>query len=415
MKRLLTMILCAYLCCTVAGCSYAKLEEQEQNKEELKEAAKELGDDIKSGMIQLDGKTYTFPMDISVFLDNGWEISNSYKNKDDYIVKPGEGVREFEIFNEKDEYMRVSVVNYTEEDKKIEECMVYSLYVQASNVDVLLPCGINKSSKPADVEEAYGEADFREEEQEAVRYQYEFVAQEKYKCMVEVNVIDNDYTIEPFEHVEYHLLDVATESGKFLGEETEGMSDNETFQAYVDSEMKACYHGEFDDYVRYLDAEETEAKEIYESYAEYYADEILYYIGINSESLDKETKKQYVAFAKKVLKKTKWEFDAVTVSSTGSGLIKMDVYPTNLFEVIEEPVGEVLMDFQEENANINSLSDKEYAAMEAKLAKKVLNVMKENLDKVKTKEAEWLALNISDYSLSEENWEDIDNKIMDLK
>ena len=39
-------------------------------------------------MIQLDGKTYTFPMDISVFLDNGWEISNSYKNKDDYIVKP---------------------------------------------------------------------------------------------------------------------------------------------------------------------------------------------------------------------------------------------------------------------------------------------------------------------------------------
>ena len=91
MKRLLTMILCAYLCCIAAGCSYAKLEEQEQNKEELKEAAKELGDDIKSGMIQLDGKTYTFPMDISVFLDNGWEISNSYKNKDDYIVKPGEG------------------------------------------------------------------------------------------------------------------------------------------------------------------------------------------------------------------------------------------------------------------------------------------------------------------------------------
>ena len=122
-----------------------------------------------------------------------------------------------------------------------------------------------------------------------------------------------------------------------------------------------------------------------------------------------------VSDLEKVLKKTKWEFDAVTVSSTGSGLIKMDVYPTNLFEVIEEPVGEVLMDFQEENANINSLSDKEYAAMEAKLAKKVLNVMKENLDKVKTKEAEWLALNISDYSLSEENWEDIDNKIMDLK
>ena len=203
MKKKLLLVLCLVLSMMIVGCK--DKESKEETKKKISESAEKIGKEITCGQFVFDGVVYKFPMDLKDWLDNGWHISNSYENKDEFTLEPGATSNEFELFNEDEDYVRVSVMNTKDENAKIEDCMVYSLYMSTSEGDIVLPGGINKSSKPDDVIEAYGEPVSRGDEKGLLEATYYYEDEDAWKCYVELDVVDNNFTIDPISSVIYSI------------------------------------------------------------------------------------------------------------------------------------------------------------------------------------------------------------------
>ena len=73
--------------------------------------------------------------------------TRKYENKDDFLLKPGSVSTEFELFNEKDESVKITISNDSKKAAKIEDCSVYYLRVKTADVHTVLPGGFNESTE----------------------------------------------------------------------------------------------------------------------------------------------------------------------------------------------------------------------------------------------------------------------------
>lgn len=106
----------------------------------------ELGSDLKSGNIEVEGDLYTLPCPVSAFLDNGW----TFKSKPDAV---GSGNRESVSLKRGDKDITVSVKNYASYQTIPENCAVMDVTVWNSDkISVRLPNGITIGSNKADIE-----------------------------------------------------------------------------------------------------------------------------------------------------------------------------------------------------------------------------------------------------------------------
>lgn len=414
MKKILVLAMCGMLCFASTGCTVENKDDKEGAR--VQELASDISTDIKSGEFLLKGVKYSFPMELKELLDNGWHVSNSYANKDEFLLEPNYTSNNFELFDEDENYIRVSVVNLSDKEAEIEECMVEYLYMSTTEADLVLPSGVYKHCKPAEIEAVYGESDNKEAKNGEVEYNFTYSVDDQYKCNINMNVVDNDYTIDPLVSIEYSVVDIGN-NGVFYSEYSEGKDANETFTTYADNIFKAGYYGEYTEYVKSGAATEEEAKELYENMADYYADALLYYIGVDDESVDENTKAQYKDFAKKVMAKVKWEYGDVNIVESGTGIVHLQLYPVNLFEVIEEPLTGTIQSFQEKYAgvDVNAATQEEQAAMEADLAKMALETMEGLLDQVTAEKAKEKIYTVENQVFSQEQWDEIDDILLGVK
>lgn len=414
MKKILVLAMCGMLCFASTGCTVENKDDKEAAR--VQELASDISTDIKSGEFLLKGIKYSFPMELKELLDNGWHVSNSYANKDEFLLEPNYTSNNFELFDEDENYIRVSVVNLSDKEAEIEECMVEYLYMSTTEADLVLPSGVYKHCKPAEIEAVYGESDNKEAKNGEVEYNFTYSVDDQYKCNINMNVVDNDYTIDPLVSIEYSVVDIGN-NGVFYSEYSEGKDANETFTTYADNIFKAGYYGEYTEYVKSGAATEEEAKELYENMADYYADALLYYIGVDDESVDENTKAQYKDFAKKVMAKVKWEYSDVNIVESGTGIVHLQLYPVNLFDVIEEPLTGTIQSFQEKYAgvDVNAATQEEQAAMEADLAKMALETMEGLLDQVTAEKAKEKIYTVENQVFSQEQWDEIDDILLGLK
>ena len=279
MKRVFMTILCAVLCFQMTACGL------NQKDKWIEEGAARLGEDIRSGEFVLEGEVYTFPMALSDWLDRGWHISNSYDNKDSFELEPGYESTEFELFNETGEYVRVCVINISDKKAKPEECLVSYLYISTTqDLKLVLPAGINKSSKPADIRAAYGDADIDESGNNYFEAYYNYTTKDDWACQIELNAFDNNYTIDPFSAVTFQI-NSTTEWADFY----ENASGEDGCRRYIDTSLRAGFYGDFNEYVENHFSTQEEAEALYESEVDYYASGLIYYAGINDEAVAEAT------------------------------------------------------------------------------------------------------------------------------
>jgi len=102
------------------------------NKEENYATPVELGNDLASFNIQIDGDLYRLPAPVSAFLNNGWEFE-SWLSWDD----PPEGipaVRKFRIYLVRDDLsLFVEVFNFSDKLLALERCFIVYLDVNIDN------------------------------------------------------------------------------------------------------------------------------------------------------------------------------------------------------------------------------------------------------------------------------------------
>lgn len=406
MRKILSMLLCAVLCVQLTACGGSK-----NDTRWVEEGAALLADDIRSGEFVLDGALYSFPMDLSDWLDNGWHISNSYDNKDEFELEPGTESTEFELFNENDKYVRVCVYNYSDENATIDKCMVSSLYMSLSEFNVVFPGGMYGHSKPSEVLEAYGEPDVTDDsESNLLDVYYDYTSEGGWGCQVNLHVLDNDYTVDPFTSIEYDVT-ASPEWNTFL-KNTVGADGCKLF---IDSSMRASFYGDFDDYVKYGFDTQEGAQELYDAETNYYASAVMYYAGIDETRLDETAVAAYRQLAKEVIAQTEWDITVNLNDDQITGTVDMNLYPTNFFDILFEEVQLVYNEFDNKYAGVEA-AEEQLTAMNQEYAEMVLAAVSERTGDIQQLEAVAMTYEI-DYAngiLNSDNWTEIDNILMDV-
>lgn len=412
MKRVLMMVLCAALCFQMTACG---LDVQGFQKDKwVDEGAAKLGEDIRSSQFVLEGEVYTFPMALSDWLDRGWHISNNYGNKDEFELEPGYESNEFELFNENGEYVEVCVLNISDKSAKLEECLVSYLSISTSqDLNLVLPAGINKSSKPADIRAAYGDADIDKSSNDFFEAYYTYTTEDDWICQIRLGAVDNNYTIDPLISVKFSISST-TEAAEFY----ENASGEDGCRRYIDSSLRAGFYGDFDEYVANHFSTQENAEAFYESEVNYYASCLIYYAGINEEALEEATVEEFREIAHQVLAKTKWEITDLSVAEK-YGRLNIDLYPTDFIDLIDDDLGNAISELQAKYAevDVNSLSESQLSEIDQDYAEMVLNAIRGRVEEVQVKGpvSKLYIINYSEGILSSDDWEEIDSILMDMR
>lgn len=407
MKKIFMMVLCVVLCFQMTACGMS------QKDKWIEEGAARLGEDIRSGEFVLDGEVYSFPMELSDWLDRGWHISNSYDNKDSFKLEPGYESTEFELFNESGEYVRVCVINISDKKAKPEECLVSYLYISTTqDLKLVLPAGINKSSKPADIRAAYGDADIDESGNNYFEAYYNYTTKDDWVCQIELNAFDNNYTIDPFSAVTFRI-DSTTEWADFY----ENASGEDGCRKYIDSSLRAAFYGDFNEYVENHFSTQEEAEALYESEVAYYASGLIYYAGINEEALEEATIEEFREITRQVFARTQWEITDLSVSGE-HGMLKIDLYPTDFLDLIDDDLDNAVIELQAKYAgvDVSGFSESQTAEIDQVFAEMVLNAIRGRVEEVQVKKSvsKWYIIDYSQGILSSDDWEEIDSILMDM-
>ncbi len=413
LRKMLCFVMVLVLAMGFAGCSGMDFEVDDEKF--IEESAARISEDITSGQFVIDGVIYQFPMPLSDWLDNGWHVSNSYDNTDEFRLDPYYTSTQFELFDEENkDYVQMTVYNDSDEAASIEDCIVYSLRMSTSEVDVVFPQGMTKRNNPEDILAAYGEPDAKGDSQNDLEAIYYFADDKQGQCYVELDVIDNDNTEYPLFRVYFGMVDPEEYWDAFVAQK--GVEEAAKF--YFDAAMKASFYADYEDYVSMNMDSMDGAKELYDAEVEYFADCLLYYTDITEEYITTDVRNRVIAVSKEVLSKVKWDVKSVDVSQFNMGTMTVTLYPTDFFYVIDEDLFEATDAFTMKyfDVDYDTISYEEYDALEKEYTEMMIAVLEKHAASAGTLEAveRTYNVNLNDTVLSDAAWEDVDDTIMDL-
>ncbi len=411
-KARMMLCLVMVLALSFTGCSGMNLGLDDEKF--IEEGAAKISKEITSGQFVIDGVIYQFPMPLSDWLSNGWKVSSTYDNAAEFRLDPYYISTDFELFNEEENYVRVTVYNDSAEAAPVDECMVYSLYISTTEVDVVFPQGITKRNKPAEILEAYGEPDVKGDDPSHLEATYYFADDEQGQCYVELGVHDNNYTINPFSSIRFGMVDPEEYWDALVAQK--GVEEAAKF--YFDAAMKASFYADFEDYVSMnMDSQEG-AQELYDAEIEYFAECLLYYIDLTEEYITTDVRNRVIEVSKEVLSKVKWDVKSVDVNAFKEGTMTVTLYPTDFFYLVEEDLIAASDAFAAKYAEVDyeTMTYEEYDAFEKDYTEMMVAVLEKKASSAGTLDAveKVYDVDLEDNVLSDAAWEDVDDTIMDL-
>lgn len=384
MKKLALIGLCAVLCFQMTACSGPGAAEKK------KEEAMALlsSDKLESGELVIDGVKYTFPSVLSDWTGNGWHISNRYDNADTFELEYNIESNEFELFNdEKDsEYVSVCGINLGMEPVKLDQSTVSYLDVKFSkgkdDMYVVLPGGITCDSTREDVIAAYGEPT---EEEDSYLY-YTYTNSDGIDILVGIRI--------PAENVDKVFYKMADSN---WGSVTNAAECSE----FIDLALQVSFYGDYAGYVEKKFDTEDGAKELYDMEVEYYAQGLMYYLGIDYETVSEEIADGFRDVARSVLGKVKWDAPVVDLPDGATyGSAEITMYPVDFLDII--------LDDAQAVADTGVEGD-EYA-------QGMLDAIAPKVDETSHREpiTKTYDIDLDDGVISADDWNEIDDVLMDL-
>lgn len=170
---------------------------------------------------------------------------------------------------------------------------------------------------------------------------------------------------------------------------------------FINDALKASFYGEFDTYVENKFDTQEGAQELYDSEVDYYAQNLMYFLDIDSETVDEGILTGFYDVSKAVLAKFKWD-DPVVDLSDGAlwGSFEITMYPTDFVDVIIEDVQAVAE---------SGLDGDEYAQA-------MLDAIRPKVDEISYREPITKSYDIDteDGIISQDTWDEIDDILMDF-
>lgn len=416
-KGLIIGIIIYFVIMIVAGVIFffVNRNKEEKNEEWIAESAEKIDKEITSGQFVLNDVVYTFPMDLQYWLDNGWHISKSYDNVDEFELEPGASCTEFELWNDDEQYVKVTVKNTSSKNAKVQDCMVNYLYMSLTEVDAIFPSGMSKRNKPADIFEAYGEPTTKEDSNGYIEAVYSFSSEDDWNCLVELDVVDNNYTIDPFSSVKYSIIQFDSIWDEVVATEGKDVAT----AIFMDATMQASYWGKFEDYTKYCIDSSKGGESLYESEYEYFTETIIYYLDLDTNYLSDEMRNRIVEVAKKALSKVEWEMKDVEINTFDQGSLIIELSPTNFFTVTEAALNDAIDKFSSkyEGVDFESMSDEDYAQVEIDYTTFMIEALESCVDDFGTSKPieKEFKINMKEAIISHDDWYAIDDLIMGIE
>ena len=213
-------------------------------------------------------------------------------------------------------------INLGNEPVKIAQAETSFLEVNLSpkkdGVFVVLPGGITCDSTKEDVIAAYGEPD---EEDDGLLY-YTYTNADGLDILVEIRV-----SFETVDRIQYKMDDSNWGS----------VTNAEECSEFVDSALRASFYGDYAVYVEKKFDTEENAQLLYETEVDYYSQALMYYLGVDYETVSDEIAEGFREISRKVIEKVKWD---APVSDLGDGAIfgsvEITMYPVDFLDIILE-------------------------------------------------------------------------------
>lgn len=198
----------------------------------------------------------------------------------------------------------------------------------------------------------------------------------------------------------------------------------ERSEGFINAAMESSFLDKHDNYAKY--SSEEAGRSLYESEMEYFAAVIMYIAQVEEEYLDQDTLDGYIEVAKTVLKNIKWEIAEIKVDrQTGLGTVELDLYPTDFFDLLADSseYDDVLQQYNDTYQNVltteGTISDEREAEMEAWFGEQVLAVCQKYASQAKAVSTPVNKLYKIDYNandgiISDDDWDEVDDIIMDF-
>ncbi|MDD6571034.1 MAG: hypothetical protein PUF12_01475 [Thermoflexaceae bacterium] len=190
---------------------------------------------------------------------------------------------------------------------------------------------------------------------------------------------------------------------------------------YIEAIMDCSYHGELERYTEVVDADSSEAEEVYNSTVEYYANELLYYNDVDSESISDELYDKYVALAGEIMAKTKYTVNEAT-KVNDEYQVKIEIYPVDINDITYDAVEQCIDEFNKmmDSMDTTKLTDEQWLEIEEGYGENVYNILKEAVPQMGYKDvvSKVVIIEVDKdgyYGISDDEWYDIDDYVVDMK
>ena len=156
MKRILLIGYIALLGMVLSACNGAALDSMINKENGVESGTIELGDDLYSFTIKINGVIYSLPIPFSELVENGW-IAEDIEEEE---LLPERRSSYFSVHNQEGYSFRAQFINNTLDVISLEESEVMTIDTSSfhgfEDADFVLPGGITKDSSREDIIEAYG-------------------------------------------------------------------------------------------------------------------------------------------------------------------------------------------------------------------------------------------------------------------
>jgi hypothetical protein len=191
----------------------------------------------------------------------------------------------------------------------------------------------------------------------------------------------------------------------------------ETYTNYIQSVLDCTYRAEYDVYMKMTDSEQEEAEEVYQSQVDYVKELICYQNAVEIDYLSEETMDSYEELAIKLMDKLKYTVEPA-VKSGDSYHITVNCEPIDFWDATYDEIIAFYDDGFSERYE-NAADEDERTALEEEYAAEVLKISEAALEnptygEVQTKIVEITLDEDGLYGISDDDWVEIDDKLLNL-
>ena len=190
---------------------------------------------------------------------------------------------------------------------------------------------------------------------------------------------------------------------------------------YVEKVMRCSYYGELDGYTEVIDATKDEAQSVYDTTVEYYANELMSYNEVMVDYISEDLYNRYVDAARKIMAKVKFEIKGST-KVDNDYQVRLDISPVDINDAITDDVSKYVEEYNKmlEKVDTANLSEEEWTKYEEQYGEAILNIIESHIDTIGYKDvvSKVVIINVDSdgyFGISEDDWYDIDDYVVDMK